>query len=595
MRTFGITLLILLVVAPVARAADEVAPFTATWSDGSQTDSAEPMIWLGHERPQLGKMSPLFGGNMLRRLRTTALVRQAYSGGRIELVGGDRLTGRVVEYLSEATSGPARPACLVVEPVLAPDEPVADVPPRIRVPIERIRRVVFEERTPRPYAPNTLVYRDGRQMSFRSLRWAPGEVRLLVEQGVENVGWDDVAEVHLAERDPWEQYADQLAILSPDVGARLVRLETPSGLRVTSSLERLRVTGDVAKPESQVFLVHPAWSLDRFSLPQRLLLAQSFFLPHEVPLSNFEPSGYFHRAALAGGWRQWRADADVQGDPLASGGREFGWGFGVHGHAELQFELPVSARAFRTRLGLDRAAGDGGSVQARIYFGPNQAVDAVQGKPLFESPPLVGSAAVVDSGRLELRPTAGRANRLVLVCDALEFDRPPNTDPLDVRDTFDWLEPLVELDAAYWKATIVSHAASLFVREHRWTIASPYGDAWRWNNHAYGERYGLIIEAIKRPLVVARNLTVPPETESLVVHAGVPDERGGKVVVKLQVNGKVQSEAAVPLMTDPTRPPALRLPVPANLRGREIRFELVFQGTTEVLRVDVRGIETPGP
>jgi hypothetical protein len=183
----------------------------------------------------------------------------------------------------------------------------------------------------------------------------------------------------------------------------------------------------------------------------------------------------------------------------------------------------------------------------------------------------------------------------VLVCDALEFDRPPNTDPLDVRDTFDWLEPLVELDAELWKSNIRSHAASLFVREHHWTLAGTCGDAWRWNNHAYGERYGLLIESLKRPLVAARNLTVPTEAESLVVHAGVPDERGGKVTVKLQVNGKVQSEAAVPVMSDPTRPPALRLPVPSNLRGRDIRYELVFQGTTDVLRVDVRGIETPVP
>jgi len=48
-------------------------------------------------------------------------------------------------------------------------------------------------------------------------------------------------------------------------------------------------------------------------------------------------------------------------------------------------------------------------------------------------------------------------------------------------------------------------------------------------------------------------------------------------------------------MSDPSRPPALRLPVPSSLRGREIRFELVFQGTTDVLRVDIRGIEAPVP
>lgn len=593
MRFVLVGVLISLHVEPSVARAQE-APFQAVWADGTRTTSDQPLMWIGKgPRPEMGQSSPLTGSNPLRRLRSTALVRQPYLGGRIELIGGDRVTGRVVEFLPASTVGPNRPDCLVVEPVSAPDEPVPDLPARLRIPIERIRRIVWEERTSHPYRPNSLLYRDGRQVSFRALRWLPGEVRLLVEQGTESISWDDIAEVHLAERDPWEEYADQTAVTTPDGIARLVRLETPSGLRVTASVERLRVTGDVAKAESQLFLLHPAWSLDPISIPQRLVLAQTFFAPHEVPLSNFEPSGYLHRAALAGGWKQWRADADVQGDPLVAGNREFGWGFGVHGSAELQFDLPISARSLRTSLGLDRAAGDGGCVRARIYFGTNQQIGKLQGKPLFESPPIIGSSTTLDTGRLELRPS-GPINRLVLECDSLPFDRPPNTDPLDVRDVFDWLEPLVELDPALLKAQLTKHAASLFVREHRWTIAGTYGDAWRWQTHWYSNRCGLMIEALKRPLTVSRSVMLPADAEAIIVYGGTTDDRGGTVKASFMVAGKSQAEGNVTVITDPTRPPEVRLVIPSTLRGREVRCDLVFQGTTEVLHLDIRGIRVVG-
>ncbi|MGC3972269.1 MAG: NPCBM/NEW2 domain-containing protein [Pirellulales bacterium] len=126
-----------------------------------------------------------------------------------------------------------------------------------------------------------------------------------------------------------------------------------------------------------------------------------------MPLSGFEPAAYLHKAALAGGWKQWRADTNVQGDPLTAGDREYGWGFGVHAHAELHFDLPPSARAFRSLLALDRAADDGGCVKAKAYFGAVQPTGALPNRALYESPPIVGSAKPLDTGRLELRPQPG--------------------------------------------------------------------------------------------------------------------------------------------------------------------------------------------
>ncbi len=571
-------------------AADE-PPYSAVWNDGSRSTSPTPLEWIAKETsPTLPGKTPFAGGNQLRRLRNVTLPRPTYFGARIELRGGDRLTGRVVEYVPAADDGMDRPASLLVEPLTAPDRPIPDVPIRVRVPVERLRRVVWEERTPRTLRPNTLFYRDGRQTSFRSLRWAPGGARILVEKGTEEISWDDIAEVHLSEGDPWEEYADRMAILSPDASARLVRLDTTAGARLTVSTERMRVTGDVSKPESQLFVVQPAWSLDPLTIPQAIIAAETFFQPWEAPLTDLEPSAYLHRAALAGGWKQWRADANVQGEPLVVEEKDYGWGFGVHAHSELQFDLPVSARAFRTQMALDRAAGDGGCVKARVFFGSNVGAGTLPGRPLYESPAIVGSVKPLDSGRLEIRPTAAKPNRLVLVCDALPYDKPAGSDPLDVRDVFDWLEPLVELDAAALKTKVDEHAAASFAREHGVKITGNYGQAWRLANHGFGTEWRSVVAVLQKPLVMTRTLQVPADAEALVVWIGTAGDKGGPTKVKLTCDGTtLPDNPTVAQAGDARNPPMLRFPLPPAMRGREIRCELAIQPTGDGSKIDLRG------
>lgn len=575
----------------VVRAADEEAPYEAIWSDGTRTYSPTPLEWIGQERkPALGKLSPVWGENPLRRLRAVALARPAALGGRIEFAGGDRLTGRIIEFLPARTDELRRPDCLVIDPLLAPDQPTPDVPLRVQVPTERIRRVVWEERTPRLFRPNTLYYRDGRQTTFRSLRWSASSVRLLVEQGVEEVAWDDIAEVQFAERDPWEEYADQLAVLMPDLAGKLVRFETTGGVRLTTSLDRIRATGDVAKPESQLLIVQPAWSVEALTIPLQFITSQTFFAPKDVPLSNFEPVQYSHKAALAGGWKQWRADANVQGDLLAAGNREYGWGFGVHAQAELQFDLPLWARAFQTKFALDRAAGDGGCVKGKVYFGAAQAGGALPARPIYESAPIVGSAAPLDTGRIELRPAQGRTNRLTLVADAMAYERPAGSDPLDVRDVFDWLEPLVELDEAALKSAVLKHAASSFVREHGWVIAAPYGEGWHLVNHGYGNQWRTAVEVVKRPISVTRTIRIPADAEALIVRGGGAGDRAPVTSFELLVGGQSAGKQPLPPLADAKNPPTTRFPLPQGVRGRELRCELSFTSTQEAPQIDIRGI-----
>ena len=63
-----------------------------------------------------------------------------------------------------------------------------------------------------------------------------------------------------------------------------------------------------------------------------------------------------------------RINRNVLDGPLYSGSQDFGWGFGVQALSQLEFDLPACASAFRAHVGIDRSAGDGGCVRARVYL-----------------------------------------------------------------------------------------------------------------------------------------------------------------------------------------------------------------------------------
>ena len=118
---------------------------------------------------------------------------------------------------------------------------------------------------------------------------------------------------------------------------------------------------------------------------------RQFFGPHEVPLSLIEPTQTRLRSAMAVGWRP-RVDRNVQGGPLISGGKEFGWGLGTQAYTEMDFPLPACAVSFRSTVGLDRVVGKGGCARAIVY------AQKAEGQPLYRSDHLIGSDKVTDTG-----------------------------------------------------------------------------------------------------------------------------------------------------------------------------------------------------
>ena len=183
--------------------------------------------------------------------------------------------------------------------------------------------------------------------------------------------------------------------------------------------------------------VHPAWSVQPLWLRFPTLRSRLSFAAHELSLTRRQPLKVVQDSILGKGL-VWKTDRNVLGKTLRSGGREYGWGLGVHADNQLHFAAPKSARAFRALVGLDDSVGQSGCAQAAIY------INDLTGAPIYESPLLVGAGEVYDTGELELaispRPD-GQPNRLILVVRSMHSDRPQGAAPLDIGDHVNWLEP----------------------------------------------------------------------------------------------------------------------------------------------------------
>jgi hypothetical protein len=314
-------------------------------------------------------------------------------------------------------------------------------------------------------------------------------------------------------------------------------------------------------------------------------------MPQEVPLSRIEPIAVRQRSDLGDAW-PWQADRNVEGGPLVSGERPYGWGFGVHAANELEFLLPGCARSFQARLGLDELAGDGGCVEAKVFLGSTRA------KPLFASPAVVGSGKVHATGRLPVETSTGRAGRLILAVDAAHDRRPDGADPFDVRDTFDWLEPILELDRRQVCEEAVGRAPSRIPAWRGWQAATGEGGTVRlanvWDQADPAEPgYRLMAASDEAPLRISRQIDVRPERDRLVLAVSRPSGRPASKI-EVYVDGEPAAEFEVP-----TRPshqaPAPRVVSLSDYCGPPITVEVIQRGQGEGALVEWRGIGLAGP
>jgi hypothetical protein len=591
---FRVSLVVWLGVAAVllaqAPAAAQTARFSAQFASGKRLNGAEIFDWQDEKAdPRLDNQKLFFSGDRVLWIEDNSIAPSELPDAYVEFFGGDRLPGRVLEYRTGQES-PFRksPPCLIVMPEGAVDWPETKRLAGLPVVTRWLRRVVWQARDDDRYRPGTLFYLNGRQIEFRALRWSKTSVRLLLEQETREVGFDQIAELHLPRPAPapWEAWFDQLATLLPDGSGLVVQVETGDGVRATASSGRFNAAahGDAGKPENWHHAVQPAWSLEPLWLPHRAIRMRRFFSPHEVPLSAIEPTRSVQKANLAGGWN-FELDRNVHAWPMRCAEHAFGWGYGVHAYSELGFELPASARTFRTQYGLDRAAGSGGCVRAAIFAGP------ATGQALHRSDHVIGSAKSHDTGPLSI---AG-ATQLTLVVDPAQNDRPPGADPFEIRDSFDWLQPVVELDPEALRMELERRSESSLWAWPGWTIVNartkPCMISIAWDQQRPPARRCRVEVAPREAFFsIARKLEIGEQHRFLVMSVNRLDKETGPSRIQVRFNGRAAAEFEVPIRSAPADPDPLLVPVD-RYRGKTVDVEIVQMALAPQARVEWRGID----
>ena len=340
--------------------------------------------------------------------------------------------------------------------------------------------------------------------------------------------------------------------------------------------------------DSWMHMVQPAWSLDPIWVPFKTISMRCSFAPETVPLSRMRPDGSVSPAML-----NWRADRNASGGRLGSGGASAGWGFGVHAYSELNFVLPSEAIWFRSRIGLDSVVGDGGCVRARVYLG------SIKNKPVYESPLLIGSRKSEDTGVVRL-PQPGKAPRvLVLQVDPVNRGHPPQADPLNIRDTFDWLEPQIAFDPVKLRSAVNRHVERNTPVWRDWSVSyDKRGKYVRRNwldKSARGER-GVFLTAVSaqgQAMKLSREMKISADDKWLIVDVGSTDGRNIDAgAVNLRIDGKDIPAEKMPVRQY-WRPRSSPLVYPIRkYAGKKVKLELAQRADGR--DVYWRGISTAG-
>lgn len=565
----------------LAASADGRERFAARLADGTAVVGDQLTDWHSVETmPRLNGHALFAQQNSALWLRDRSLRPGEFPTAYVEMVGGDRLPGQVLSFAGGASLGDAEPACLLIEPAIEIDKPGTSHRGTLAV-IERfVRRIVWksDETEPIDYQPGTIVYRDGRTLRYRAIRFGEQQVSLLTETGQVTSLFGEIAELHLPARDPWETYCSELAILCPERQGRLMQVETTTGLIVTASIERMDATvyGNSRDSDRWWHGLQPAWALRPLWAAGGSVWIRRMWAPHEIPLSRLLPLPASEAGGRLNKNHAWPAQTNrhAGGGALESGREPHGWGYGAHAPSRLSFALPKLAKAFQTRFGLDDSVGAGGCVRVRVWTGDAQ-------RPRYESSPLVGSQTIGDSGRIDLTDLADDQRRLTLEVDPAHADRPAGADPLNIRDRLNWLDPLLTLD----EEKLWSEVAAA-----RWEWNQPWKD-WTLNvaeggsvevinlfdHHGPGpDRYELGVRAVDKGFTLSRTVQVTAGQRWLIVSGWVYHVYSDRPKLELRVDGlPVREEFIVPMRPSGHRQPPAMIVSLAPYIGHEIELELV--------------------
>src|SRR5207253_816245 len=146
-----------------------------------------------------------------------------------------------------------------------------------------IKRIIWRPRDRDDYQPGHAFLLDGRKIEFRALHWTSAGVRLLQNEKIDTVAFDQLAELHLPDLDPWQTHVCLLACLTPDCRARLIQIESATGCRLTTSSLHIRGWNDTS------WIAQPAWAKDGLTVSPDDVQRVTFYEANEFPLTRLQP------------------------------------------------------------------------------------------------------------------------------------------------------------------------------------------------------------------------------------------------------------------------------------------------------------------
>ena len=206
-----------------------------------------------------------------------------------------------------------------------------------------------------------------------------------------------------------------------------------------------------------------------------------------------------------------------------------------------------------------------------------------------------GSGLALDTGRLSLEGVA-KSSRLILQVDPAWREGPPGTDPLDIRDIFDWLEPVVELNPGKVETEILNRGPRSIPAWQNWHVTA--GDApvarlvtWWDEQTRPGQGYRLFVSAEKGPLRLTCKLVPRPYKDRLLLYVSRPRETSPSKL-EVRVEGKSIGQFEIPTRYDAeVSPIAISL---AEHHGQSVAIELIQQSQNERALVEWRAISLVG-
>jgi len=492
----------------------------------------------------------------------------------VEILGGDRITGKVIGYVERnETLRPGIPPHLLVEPKEFSIVSVHGTASRVaRVLANWVRRLVWERRPGTVhYRPGTVLLREGRDIAFRKLRWTDRGVTLLTADGIRPVRFADIAELHLPETDPWQAWYEQLAMTGIEPSEQLLRVGSVEGSRLTIPRTRYRAFFNTVPtdPRNWTHAFQPAWSLDVLSVAQSgvwLRDAAPFF---EVPL--FPPTRYEPQTNVL---FHWQPDCSVHRQPMKTADRRFQWGFGVHADSVLQFSVPETAIGFQTELGLDQSVGRGGCARGLVRLRREEQLTA-----LYKSPLLIGSDKVHTTGSLRLASNEP-GTMLELVADSAHDERPPGADPFHIRDMLNWSEPRFLLDPSRTQSSITACTPQIIADLTGWHVQPGVGGSYELTNPWWMDSRNKFrpVVAIKRtPAALTRTLPAGLMAQQLLLHVWRTVESPDLAQFEVTVNETPTGIFDIPVRVSTQEP--LPIPIPLSIpEDREVTIAIRHLG-----------------